>query len=37
MRKILIVYGTRPEAIKMSTLVAEIDSSDHIQDVVAVT
>ncbi|MBN9233998.1 MULTISPECIES: non-hydrolyzing UDP-N-acetylglucosamine 2-epimerase [Phyllobacteriaceae] len=37
MRKILIVYGTRPEAIKMAPLVAEIDRSDHLQAVVAVT
>lgn len=37
MRKILVVYGTRPEAIKMAPLVAEIDRSDHLQAVVAVT
>lgn len=37
MRKILVIYGTRPEAIKMAPLVAEIDRSDHLQAVVAVT
>ena len=29
MRKILLVYGTRPEAIKMAPLVAELARSRH--------
>lgn len=37
MRKVLVVYGTRPEAIKMAPLVMEIDRSPHLQAVVAVT
>lgn len=37
MRKILVVYGTRPEAIKMAPLVAEIGRSAHLEAVVAVT
>jgi len=37
MRKILIVYGTRPEAIKMAPLVAEIGRSTTLRAVVAVT
>ncbi|MFA6153290.1 non-hydrolyzing UDP-N-acetylglucosamine 2-epimerase [Mesorhizobium sp.] len=37
MRKILVVYGTRPEAIKMAPLVAEIGRSAHLRPVVAVT
>jgi UDP-N-acetylglucosamine 2-epimerase (non-hydrolysing) len=37
MRKILVVYGTRPEAIKMAPLIAAIEASDHLEAVVAVT
>jgi UDP-N-acetylglucosamine 2-epimerase (non-hydrolysing) len=36
-RKILIVYGTRPEAIKMAPVVARLEQSDNIEPVVAVT
>jgi len=36
-RKILVVYGTRPEAIKMAPMVAELDRSAHFCAVVAVT
>lgn len=37
MRKILVVYGTRPEAIKMAPLIAAISASAHLEAVVAVT
>ena len=37
MRKILVVYGTRPEAIKMAPLIAAIAASAHLEAVVAVT
>lgn len=37
MRKILVVYGTRPEAIKMAPLVEELGRSVHCTPVVAVT
>ena len=37
MRKILVVYGTRPEAIKMAPLIAAIGASAHLRVVVAVT
>lgn len=37
MRKILVVYGTRPEAIKMAPLIAAIAASQHLKAVVAVT
>ncbi|ODT82086.1 MAG: UDP-N-acetylglucosamine 2-epimerase [Pelagibacterium sp. SCN 64-44] len=37
MRKILVVYGTRPEAIKMAPLIAAIGASAHLEAVVAVT
>ena len=36
-RKILVVYGTRPEAIKMAPIIAELDRSPHFRAVVAVT
>lgn len=36
-RKILVVYGTRPEAIKMAPMVAELERSPHCRAVVAVT
>jgi UDP-N-acetylglucosamine 2-epimerase (non-hydrolysing) len=37
MHKILVVYGTRPEAIKMAPVVAALAASEHLQPVVAVT
>lgn len=37
MRKILVVYGTRPEAIKMAPLIAAISASAHLEGTVAVT
>lgn len=37
MKKILLVFGTRPEAIKMCPLVNELKSREHIQTVVCVT
>lgn len=37
MRKILVVYGTRPEAIKVAPLIAAIAASAHLEVVVAVT
>ena len=37
MRKILIVYGTRPEAVKMAPLIHELTRSPHCAAVVAVT
>jgi len=36
-RKILVVYGTRPEAIKMAPVVAALHRSPHVRPVVAVT
>lgn len=37
MRKILLVYGTRPEAIKLAPLIAAIAASAHLKGTVAVT
>lgn len=37
MRKVLIVYGTRPEAIKMAPLIAALRRSRHCRPVVAIT
>jgi UDP-N-acetylglucosamine 2-epimerase (non-hydrolysing) len=37
MRKVLIVYGTRPEAVKMAPLVHELARSAHCKPIVAVT
>lgn len=37
MRKLLVVYGTRPEAVKMAPLISELRSSSHCAPVVAVT
>lgn len=37
MRKILVVYGTRPEAIKLAPLIAAIAASVHLEGTVAVT
>ncbi len=36
-KKILIVFGTRPEAIKMAPLVKKIDSVDSLKSIVCVT
>ncbi|RJX19031.1 MAG: UDP-N-acetylglucosamine 2-epimerase (non-hydrolyzing) [Ammonifex sp.] len=36
-KKVLMVFGTRPEAIKMAPVVQVIQKSDHFQAVVAVT
>jgi UDP-N-acetylglucosamine 2-epimerase (non-hydrolysing) len=36
-KKILVVYGTRPEAIKMAPVVAALQRSAHLEPVVAVT
>ena len=37
MKKVLLVFGTRPEAIKMCPLVNELKSRSNIQTVVCVT
>lgn len=37
MHKVLVVYGTRPEAIKMAPLINELGRSVHCKPVVAVT
>ena len=37
MQKVLVVYGTRPEAIKMAPLIEELGRSAHCTPVVAVT
>ncbi|MCR5522217.1 MAG: UDP-N-acetylglucosamine 2-epimerase (non-hydrolyzing) [Clostridia bacterium] len=37
MKKVLLVFGTRPEAIKMCPLVNELKTRDNIQTVVCVT
>ena len=37
MKKVLLVFGTRPEAIKMAPLVNELKASDEFKVVVAVT
>lgn len=37
MRKVLVVYGTRPEAIKMAPVVAALAASEHLAPVVAIT
>jgi UDP-N-acetylglucosamine 2-epimerase (non-hydrolysing) len=37
MKKILTIFGTRPEAIKMSPLVKEIDKSKDLESIVCVT
>ena len=37
MRKVMLVYGTRPEAIKMCPLVNELKSRENIETVVCVT
>src|SRR5690606_21279354 len=37
MRKILVVYGTRPEAIKMAPLIKAMEASEHLEPIVVVT
>ena len=37
MRKVLAIYGTRPEAIKMAPIVRQIERSSHLDISVAVT
>lgn len=37
MKKVMLVFGTRPEAIKMCPLVKELESRDHIETIVCVT
>ena len=37
MRKIMLVFGTRPEAIKMCPLVNELKTRDNVQTIVCVT
>jgi UDP-N-acetylglucosamine 2-epimerase (non-hydrolysing) len=37
MRKILVVYGTRPEAIKVAPLITALAASAHLQPITAVT
>lgn len=37
MKKVMLVFGTRPEAIKMCPLVKELDKRDNIETVVCVT
>lgn len=37
MRKVLVVYGTRPEAVKMAPLIDELTRSRHLDPIIAVT
>ena len=37
MKKIMLVFGTRPEAIKMCPLVNELKTRDNVQTIVCVT
>lgn len=37
MKKVMLVFGTRPEAIKMCPLVNELKSREHIETIVCVT
>lgn len=37
MKKIMLVFGTRPEAIKMCPLVSELKTRSNIQTIVCVT
>ena len=37
MKKILVVFGTRPEAIKMCPLVKELKTRESIETIVCVT
>ena len=36
-RRVLVVYGTRPEAIKMAPVIAALRASEHLHPFVAVT
>ncbi|MBP3341008.1 MAG: UDP-N-acetylglucosamine 2-epimerase (non-hydrolyzing), partial [Peptococcaceae bacterium] len=37
MKKVMCVFGTRPEAIKMAPVVKAIEQNEHLQSIVAVT
>lgn len=37
MKKIMVVFGTRPEAIKMAPLVHELQKDEHLEPIVVVT
>ena len=37
MVRVMTVFGTRPEAIKMAPLVKELDSRENIESIVCVT
>ena len=37
MKKVMLVFGTRPEAIKMCPLVNELKTRDNVQTIVCVT
>ena len=37
MKKVMVVFGTRPEAIKMCPLVRELKKNVHLQTIVCVT
>lgn len=37
MIKVMTIFGTRPEAIKMSSLVKELDKREEIESIVCVT
>lgn len=37
MRKVMVVYGTRPEAIKMAPVVAALGQSEHLEPIVVTT
>src|SRR6478672_4952571 len=37
MRRVMTIYGTRPEAIKMAPLIAEMQDHEGLEPVVAVT
>jgi len=37
MKKILSVFGTRPEAIKMMPILKELEKSNELQSIVCVT
>jgi UDP-N-acetylglucosamine 2-epimerase (non-hydrolysing) len=35
--KVMSIFGTRPEAIKMAPLIKELEKSDQIESIVCVT
>ena len=37
MKKVMCVFGTRPEAIKMAPVVKSIEQNEHLESIVAVT